>query len=277
MYRFFFLPYTIQTKMPAASTTKKTKPFPKFSGSERVCRRNVFSVPKGISRNNCYAYAIHAARWKGPSYKLQPGDLSMPDVPGYLDCDTLVERTRQDLKVIGGHLTPYDSRCKRGYYKIALILAPSRDYHFLVHHKDVVFRVTCDNETRASIAKKFKVAVSCVEKLASYAKGTSVYVKHADCWSHKRGTAFPVSLMDAKGKIIKDPRKANFDYGWLNYHVYCATFCVKKRPDMKACTVKNDTRGNMFVNEYDVATSAGIKRIISSLKKKMVSSSKTKK
>lgn len=263
-------------KKSKTSSPRTTTPN-RFSGSERVCRRNVFSVPKGISRNNCYAYAIHAARWKGPSYKLQPGDLSTPTIPGYLDCQTLISRTQKDLNVIGGYKTPYDSKCRRGYYKIALILSPSRDYHFLVHHKDVVFRVTCDRETRASIAKKFKVAVACVEKLSSYAKGTSVYVKNADCWSHKRGTAFPVSLMDAKGKIIKDPRKANFDYGWLNYHVFCATFCVKKRPDMRACTVKNDRNGNMFVNEYDVASEGGIKRIISSLKKRMTSSSRTKK
>ena len=248
-----------------------------FSGSERVCRRNVFSMKKGIHRNNCYAYAVHAARWNGPSYKLQPGDLSSQKEFDLLDCDSLVERTKEDLAAIGGYATPFGTPCRRGYYKIALILAPGVDYHFLVHHKDVVFKVTCNNQTRQSIAKKFKVPVSCVEKLESYKKGTSVYVKNADCWSHKRGTAFPVTLMDSKGKIIKDPRKATFDYRWLNYIVFCTTFCVKKRKDMKASLVRNDDDGNVIVQEYDVATPQGIRRIISSLKKRLGISKVSKK
>lgn len=253
----------------SAKTKTTTASEKKFSGSERVCRKNVFSVPKGVIRNNCYAYAIQAARWDGPSYKLQPGDLSTRKSFSVMDCESITERTKEDLRKIGGHVTPFGKACAKGFYKIALILSPGRDYHFLVHHRDVVFKVTCDKQTRASIAKKFKVPVTCVEKLPSYKKGTSVYVKNADCWSHKRGTAFPVTLMDSNGKIIKDPRKATFNYGWLNYYVFCTAFCVKKRPDMKASIIKDDSDGNMVVHQYDAFTPSGIRRVISSLKRQL--------
>ena len=257
------------------NTTAKEKN--KFSGSERVCRKNVFSDKQGVIRNNCYAWSIGAASANGPSYKLQPGDLSTRKPFRLSKCGDVIERTKEDLGVIGGYVSPFQSVCKKNHYKIALILAPGMDYHFLVHHKDVVFKITCSGETRTSIAKKFNVPVKCVEKAASYKRGDSVYIKNADCWSHKRGTAYPVSLMDSNGKIIKDPRKATFDYGMLNYTIFCATFCVKRRPDMNATVVKSDNAGNLRVHAYD-AQPMGIKKVINRLKKRMgISNTQNKK
>lgn len=185
-----------------------------------------------------------------------------------MTCDSIVERVKDDLKLLGGSVTPFGKPCKKGHYKIALILAPGVDYHFLVYHKDVVFQVTQKNQTRASIAKKFGVPVGYVQKKASYGLGQSVFIKNAKCWSHKRGTAFPVTLLDSKGKIIKDPRTATFDYGWLNYTVFCTSFCVKKRADMDA-TIVETKDGDVNVIQYDAVTPRGIGKIIRLLKQKM--------
>jgi hypothetical protein len=218
------------------------------AGTGRVCRKDVYSSRRGVPRNNCWAYAVLNVTTRGPSnYKLQPGELSGKSGTIWdLSCRTLAERTKADLAQIGGGPVPFDEPCAKGHYKIALIIAPGIDYHYLVHHQDVIFKVNCDRQTRASIAKKFKVPLSNVELLSSYRKGTSVFVKDASCWSHKRGTAFPPTLMDSRGKIIKDPRKSVFDYGALNYTVFCSTFCVKNRKVNTATIVERD--GDMNVS-----------------------------
>jgi hypothetical protein len=234
----------------------------------RVCRKDGFSEPRGIIRANCYAYSIGVMKLDGTPYKLQPGDLSTKK-PFHLEtCDEVVQRTKEDLKVLGGKAIKFSEKCGKNQVKIALILAPGVDYHFLVHHTDVVFLVTCHGESRESIAKKFQVPVENVQKKKSYRKGSSVYVKNADCWSQKRGTAFPPSLMDSDGKIIKDPRKARFNYGYLNYTVFCAAFCVKKRDNMLAPVVRSSKSGKLKVKKYDHRF-VGMKRVIRAVKKRM--------
>jgi len=234
----------------------------------RVCVKNGFSKPRGVISNNCYAYSIGLLRQDGTPFKLQPGDLSTGE-PFELDtCHEVVKRTEEDLKVLGGRAIKFSQGCKKNENKIVLILAPGLDYHFLVHHQDVKFLITCDGETRKSIAEKFKVNERCVKKQKSYKKGTSVYVKNADCFSHKRGIAFPPSLMDSNGKIIKDPRTATFDYGDLNYTVFCTAFCVKQRDDMTAPIIKSSPNGDLNVQKYD-RRYTGMKKIIQTIKKVM--------
>lgn len=234
----------------------------------RVCRKDGFSEPRGVVRNNCYSYSVGVLKLDGTPYKLQPGDLSTKKDFHLNTCDEVVQRTKEDLKVLGGKAIKFSERCGRNEVKIALILAPGVDYHFLVHHTDVVFLVTCHEESRESIAKKFGVPVGNVQKKKSYRKGTSVYVKNADCWSHKRGTAFAPTLMDSDGKIIKDPRTARFDYGVLNYTVFCSAFCVKKRDNMLAPVVKSSKTGSLKVKKYDQRF-VGMKRVIRAVKKRM--------
>ncbi len=231
----------------------------------RVCKKDGFSKSKGIVRNNCYAYSVGVLKMNGVPYKLQPGDLSTKKDFSLHTCKEVVQRTKEDLKVLGGEVIPFSKDCGPTKNKIALILAPGLDYHFLVHHTDVNFLITCHGETRESIATKFKVPVGHVQAKSTYRKGTSVYVKNADCWSHKRGTAFPPSLMDSDGKIIKDPRKSRFDYGLLNYTVFCAAFCVKKRDNMLAPVVKSSKSGDLNIKKYDHRF-VGMKRVIKTIK-----------
>jgi len=247
--------------------------------SSPVCKRNVFSRPEGIPRSNCYAYALQLGRGDGPYYKLQPGDLSTKKSFGLTSCAGVRQRTLDDLAFVGGYEEKVHVTCKRGYYKIALILSPEMDYHYLLLHKDIVY-VAERGDTRASIAKKFSVPVSNVEQKATYATGTSVYVKGANVWSHKRGAAYAPTLVDSANKIIKDPRKATFDYGVLNYSTFCTTFCVKKRPDYEPCTVTNktcrrDKVKRLTVTSVNAQTAETVNNVIKQLKNRVSSNLST--
>jgi hypothetical protein len=216
---------------------------PKASGAEPVCKYNVFSMPHGIVRNNCYAYALQIGSKKGPyNYKLQPGDLSSKKYFELDSCHDIRDRVIDDLKVIGGYMTRSLSEpCTKDHYLIALILSKDRDYHFLVFHNDIRY-VTEAGESRASIARKFKVPLSHVESKASYGPGKAVYIRNARVWSHKRGTADAPTLLDSNGKIIKDPRRSKFNYGYLNYSTFCTFFCVR-RQDRGPSTIANSQYG----------------------------------
>jgi len=220
----------------------------------RVCKKDGFSSKAGVVRNNCYAWALGpvALATRGNAYKLQPGDLSTKKPFDLRSCKNVVRRVKEDLAVVGGNIVSFRGKCTATQYKIALVLAPGTDYHFLVHHKDVKYQVTTTGETRHSIAAQFGVSVNKVELKTRYVPGTSVFIKDANCWSHKRGTAYAPTLLDSNRKIIKDPRRAKLDYPGLNYTVFCATFCVPSRDTAARCaTVKNTKRRGLCVSAQD--------------------------
>lgn len=224
---------------------------PRPSGAEPVCKHNVFSSENGIPRNNCYAYALQIGSRKGPyNYKLQPGDLSTKKYFTLASCNDVRDRVLDDLKVIGGYrVRSLDEPCTKNHYLIALILSKERDYHFLLFHKDIRY-IAEEGESRRSIASKFKVPLGNVQHKASYKAGTVVTIKDARVFSHKRGTAYPPTLLDSKGKIIKDPRKSTFNYGYLNYNTFCTFFCVKRR-DRGPSTIRNAANGDVVVSKVN--------------------------
>lgn len=182
--------------------------------------------------------------------KLQPGNLSgHAGVDFPLDtCHPAKKRALEDIVARKlGYEESLDVPCAKGYGKIVLQLAKNNDFHFLRQNGDVLYPVE-DGETRDSIAKKFRVPVDNVVMKSGLAPkrslkpGQVVRIVDANVWSGKRGTAFPPSLYDAKGNIIFDPRKANFDYGDLNYTKVCSAFCVKQKPCKKTKTLKKNLR-----------------------------------
>lgn len=224
---------------------------PKPSGSEPVCKYNVFSMKRGIPRNNCYAYALQIGSRDGPyNYKLQPGDLSSKKYFGLSSCKDVRDRVMDDLRVIGGYrLKSLSEPCKKDHYLIALILSKNMDYHFLLFHKDIRY-IAEKGETRKSIADKFKVPLASVQLKTRYTPGSTVYIKNARVFSHKRGTAFPPTLLDSDGKIIKDPRRSKFNYGLLDYQTFCTFFCVRRR-DLGPSLIKNTSSGNIIVSRVN--------------------------
>jgi hypothetical protein len=125
-----------------------------------------------------------------------------------------------------------NTRCKKGYYKVMMFvtgkkkptLLNSGDFHFYKQHGLVEYKPK-EGDTKTSIAKFFKVSP---RKIPKVVVGKMMKIR-VNVFSHKRGWATGPLLKDAKGKVIKDPRKANRNYGGLNYNTYCSSFCVKNR------------------------------------------------
>ena len=201
-----------------------------LSGSEPTCTRAPYSLKSTVPRNNCYSYAVQHLSRTGTPKKLQPGNLSGLEGVNFnlQTCHPAFTRVMKDLVATKrGYMTAMETPCRTGFGKIALMLSRGNDFHFIRQNGDVVYPVEA-GETLQSIARKFRVPRANVTPLGTTMK--KVRVVGAGVWSHKRGTAYPPTLYDAKGQVIFDPRKANFDYGYLNYNRYCSSFCVKQKP-----------------------------------------------
>ena len=212
----------------------KTKELP-LSGSESKFTNRRLGSNKGITGNNCYAYAVGsyaAFRWQ----KSVPGDRSglSNTTHNYTKCDDLPRRVISDnpksiYKVDG------DKKCKKGYYKIMMFVSSGRprnyirqgDFHFYKQHGVVEYKIK-PGDTIKSVAAFFKIPEYRIKKAGKFTVGKRI-VFNANVFSHKRGWATGPLLGDANGKVIRDPRTASRKYSELNYDKYCSSFCVKDR------------------------------------------------
>ena len=216
-----------------------------------------------IHRVNCYAYAM------GSHEKFQersvPGNHQglPPFFSNFKTCKGLEKRVIGDNpgKVYRARAS---QKCRKGYYKVMMFVAPKNDYndphgdfHFYKQHGYVYIKIR-KGDTYQSIAKFFQIPVSRVKTapMRSESNEKAVWVRQpklrvgktiklkVNCFSHKQGWATGPLLYDADGKMIKDPRKANRNYGY-KYTKYCSSFCVKNRGiELKPKISKN--RFNMF-------------------------------
>ena len=186
----------------------------------------------GIHVDNCYAYAVgDHARYR--FNKSVPGNHSgMSSIfHTYRNCKGLAKRVISDnpKRVYKAKAT---EKCKRDFYKIMMFVAPTNkyhnstgDFHFYKQHGLVNYSIR-KGDTRKSVAGFFKIPLS---RLPVKLPGAGKVIKiKANVFSHKLGWATGPLLTDAKGKVIKDPRKANRNYGY-NYTEYCSSFCVKNK------------------------------------------------
>jgi hypothetical protein len=126
-------------------------------------------------------------------------------------------------------------RCPPGYFKMMLFVSPGRptnyirqgDFHFYKQHGVVEYKVK-KGDTIRSVANFFRIPESRIKRAGPFKVGKRIIFK-SNLWSHKRGWATGPLLVDAKGKMIRDPRKASRNYTSLNYQTYCSSFCVKNR------------------------------------------------
>jgi hypothetical protein len=214
-----------------------------LSGSEIVYDWNPWGKSSKM-RSNCYAYSLNSrARY---TQKSTPGNHAGMNSysDDMTDCKALTKRVLADnpKKVYKSHAT---SRCKKGFYKIMMFVAPrtryqSGDFHFYKQHGVINYKVK-RGDTHKSIAKFFDIPIERVLKakvrgghhLHFYRHKDNLVPGHtiqfkANVFSHKQGWATGPLLYDASGKVIKDPRKANRKYGY-NYSKYCCSFCVKNK------------------------------------------------
>lgn len=206
---------------------------PPLSGSENKFTNRRWGTKTGIGNNNCYAYAVgdyEAYRWQ----KSIPGDRSglSNGNHNYTHCTGLPNRVISDNPKKVYKAGP-NEKCKKGYYKIMMFVCPGRptnyirqgDFHFYKQHGVVEYKVK-PGDTIASVAKFFNIPESRIKRAGTLRVGKRIIFK-ANVFSHKRGWATGPLLTDAKGKVIKDPRKASRNYPGLNYERYCSSFCVK--------------------------------------------------
>ena len=225
------------------SRMSKKKELP-LSGAEKVFTRDNWT--KHVKSNNCYAYSVNDLRRFRPQ-KSVPGDRTNREpVYGfqYLTCGNLAELVEADNpgKVYRAKAT---APCKQGFYKIMMFVAPSADpnnahggdFHFYKQHGRAQYVVRA-TDNYSSIARFFGVSPTTIKKYskAKLTPGKKITFP-VNLWSHKRGWATGPLLVDASGKTIKDPRKADKNYSSLKYNSYCSSFCVSSSG--KAKTGKN--------------------------------------
>ena len=221
-------------KVPKKKTVSKTKSGLPLSGSEYTYTTRGWSHPIVIGNNNCYAYAVNDMKLYR-SQKAVPGNVSgLKAPPGFMykTCGNLKERVVSDnpKKV---YSQDAKKPCRRGFYKIMMFVAPKNnygssygDFHFYKHHGRAEYRIK-SGDTVSSVAKFFGVSPGKIKRAAGgdWKQGKRIYF-NANFWSHKQGWATGPQLKDAKGKPIRDPRKADRNYA-MKYKTYCGSFCVK--------------------------------------------------
>ena len=208
---------------------KKMRGLP-MSGGEEQFTEGVYGSGKGISSNNCYAFAVDWYR-DGGNEKLQPGELSKTVRPedDATRCPDLLRLAMADLNVKkgGGYMVDPDTPCKAGYYKVMAVSAPGVDYHWYRQMGDMVVRAP-GGKTVEAIADSMSLDPSQIDSPSpSPAEGEHIAVHKAGLWAHKRGHD-ELTVKDASGKYIVDPRTADRRYGTLNYTKFCGAMCVHK-------------------------------------------------
>lgn len=208
---------------------------PPLSGSEPIFTNNFWGTQLGIGDNNCYDYAVNDYR-RYRSQKSSPGNKAgLSNLTNTnLTCPVLKKRVIADNpKRI--YQADGDAKCRKQYFKIMMFMAPgksnnffsNKDFHFYKQHGIVQYKVKA-GDTYKSIAAFFKIPETTVRRAGALVAGKKIVIR-ANVFSHKQGWATAPLLVDAKGKIIKDPRQASRNYPGLDYSSYCGSFCVKNR------------------------------------------------
>lgn len=199
----------------------------------------VFQIPSKI-KANCYVFALAPDFGVGGytekrMYKARPGD-KCEQWRGrdfnFNSCEEFEQRIKCDNEMYVERL-PFKrvhERTKRGYHLMAAILSPERntDFHFLrrVPIQTVVqnwkyFRAQMIRADKHDVIEQF-VAL----KAEWVARGKPLLY----LWIHQRGWSRGGPVMyDARDKLILNPKKANYNYGHLNYSKFCGIFKVRSR------------------------------------------------
>lgn len=203
------------------------------SGSELLYDPVLWGSPVAIRNANCYAYSMGDYSTDRPikstpgAYAVLRGNTRYSKQLNSLSCPSLTKRVLADAP---GHIykTKAAAPCKQGYFKVMMFVtkrgAKRPDFHFFQNNKDVKYPVQ-PGDTLASIAHKFQVPPVNVMPM----QNGFVFVKNANVWSQKHGTAGGAELLDSCNRIVFDPRKACRGAGTgLDYKVLCGSFCAAR-------------------------------------------------
>ena len=254
-------------RRPCASTKPRTKssstPAANAAKKKAVANATLFKWDPwgsmGRHHDNCYDYAFGLNNQKAVN-KDVPGNMAGNKAWGltFTNCNGIAKRVLEDYRGLAYRCKPSDP-CPPGYYKVMNFVAPNGvDFHWYRETNGVRYR-TRPGDTVTGLARFFRVTPAVIR--AAVAKGTrpmsasngriantnrnlpvlnqmvhrgsgsiragKVIQFPVRLWSHKQGFATGPVLVDASGKTITDPRRANRAYPGLNYSKFCSAYMVK--------------------------------------------------
>lgn len=206
--------------------------------------------------NNCYDYAFGDNRRYRP-WRSEPGR-GYKQLLSYVTCgkghNSLKERILSDnpKHVYALSRGQEDVKCKDKYYKVMAFVAPGSvgDFHFYKQVGSVRYRVQ-KGDTVKTVARFFRVKPDVIRHAVhsktktptdgmiddiynhmttsrNHKPGTHLVITFpVNLWAHKLGWGTRPLLVDASGRTIVDPRRANRNYE-LKYKQFCGAYCVKK-------------------------------------------------
>ena len=245
----------------------------------------------GRHHDNCYDYAFGLNNIKAVN-KNVPGNMAGNKAWGltFTKCDGIAKRVLEDYKGLAYRCKPSDP-CPPGYYKVMNFVAPNGgDFHWYRETNAVRYK-TRPGDTVTGLARFFRVTPAVIR--AAVAKGTrptsasngrisntnrnlpvlnqmvhsgsgairpgKVIQFPVRLWSHKQGFATGPVLVDASGKTITDPRRANRAYPGLNYSKFCSAYMVKAGAG-RAALARSQQRPTLSVVRANGLRSLGILR-----------------
>lgn len=237
--------------------------------------------------HNCYSYMLNdlhnVPRVHG---KPQPGAYAKLKVlfnnNARLNCDQVRKGVLGDnphLKVISCK-KGQNYRCRPGYYKGFMMVAPGQDFHFarqdnrmikvyrkihndytakgipLPKNKQQLYKLYTDYVMN-SIPNIVKLSLTLYPNVHTRKQLLKAVFKTAHTWSHKPG-ASNATDKDASDNYILNPLKANWNYapkGGINYTKMCCFFEIPSNYTSETCsTGYNFTHSNMRNKPTNVRT-----------------------
>jgi len=245
----------------------------------------------GRHHDNCYDYAFGLNNIRAVN-KDVPGNMAGNKAWGltFKTCDGIAKRVLEDYRGLAYRCKPSDVP-PPGYYKVMNFVAPNGgDFHWY-RQTDAVRYKTRAGDTVTGLARFFRVTPTVIR--AALAKGTKprsasngriantnrnlpvlnqmvrrgtgsvpvgkVIQFPVKLWSHKQGFATGPVLVDASGKTITDPRKANRAYPGLNYSKFCSAYMVKAGAG-RAALARSQRRPTLSIVRANGLRSLGILR-----------------
>ena len=219
----------------------------------------------GVVHDNCYDYAFGSFSNNRQS-KSVPGDRSGNRANGltFTTCEGIARRVLSDNPTSVYKMKTGGEKPKVGFYKVMCFVAPSNnfgnstgDFHWYKEISSIRYR-TRPGDTLNSLSKFFHVKQSTLQAALTKAKKAvnsndgrvannneelrvlnkmskgdkltpgKVIEFPVKLWSHKTGWAGGPLIVDASGKTITDPRKADRNYTpGFHYTKYCAAYGVR--------------------------------------------------
>ena len=223
----------------------------------------------GVIHDNCYDYAFGSfsnnrteKSVPGARAKINSSGLN------FTTCAGIVQRVLADNPITVKHLKNPDSKAPPGYYKVMAFVAPANnfgnstgDFHWykeissiryktrpgdkvpalakFFHVPQVIIRHAISKSTKPVDKNDGRVSndeeeLRVLNKHCKLCKGDPVPVGRViefpvALWSHKTGWAGGPLIVDASGKTITDPRKADRKYKpGFHYNTFCSAYIVKR-------------------------------------------------